>query len=59
MGAAMTEIQGYDPLADTVGNWQRNDPEAATEWLDSANLPAARKAKIQELLKQMQQSQDR
>jgi hypothetical protein len=50
VGAGMTGRDGFDPLANTIANWKRNDPEAAAEWLESTDLPAARKAQIQEML---------
>lgn len=33
-------------LANVLANWSSNDPQAATDWLDSADLPAERKKEL-------------
>ena len=40
-----------DPLRSLLADWTRSDPEAASNWLESSDLPPDRKAEIKSLVK--------
>ena len=44
--ALSDENRRHNAIRDTARNWLRNDPAAATKWLNSTDLPDERKKEL-------------